>query len=163
LKWPNDVVIGRPWRKLAGLLCEGTGTAGHLDAVVVGIGVNVNLAAYPPGLARRATSLEAELSRPIDRASIVIAILAGLAQIADDLRERRTGAILAEWRRFGRACLGGAPVRWVDQGEERRGAARDIDADGALLVEPADMRAAGHAGVERLIAGEVTWERLSRD
>ena len=25
LKWPNDVVIGRPWRKLGGLLCESVG------------------------------------------------------------------------------------------------------------------------------------------
>ena len=25
LKWPNDLVIGRPWRKLGGLLCEAVG------------------------------------------------------------------------------------------------------------------------------------------
>jgi len=163
LKWPNDVVIGRPWRKLAGLLCESAGTAANLDAVVVGIGINVNLAAYPPELARRATSLEAELGRPVDRAAIVVECLAGLAAMAAELRADRSDTILSEWRRLGRAGLDGAQVRWFDHGEERRGTARDIDLDGALLVEPADSSAARGRGMERLIAGEVTWERLSRD
>jgi BirA family transcriptional regulator, biotin operon repressor / biotin---[acetyl-CoA-carboxylase] ligase len=163
LKWPNDVVIGRPWRKLAGLLCEGSGTGASLDAVVVGIGINVNLAAYPPGLAWRATSLEAELGRPVDRASIVVECLAGLAAMAADLGADRSGAILSEWRRLGRAGLDGAHVCWVEHGVERRGLARDIDLDGALLVEPAEPSTARGRAVERLIAGEVTWERLSRD
>ena len=50
--------------------------------------------------------------------------------------------------------LGGAPVRWQDAQSERRGLARDIDEDGALLVE------VGGASV-RLVAGEVIWERLA--
>lgn len=163
LKWPNDIVIGRPWRKLAGLLCEGSGTAANLDAVVVGIGINVSLAAYPPQLAQRATSLEAELGRPIDRASLVVECLAGLAAVAEDLRGGRTSAMLTEWRRLGRAGLDGAPVRWVEHGRERRGFARDIDVDGALLVETNDAGSERSRGVERLIAGEVMWERLSRE
>jgi biotin-(acetyl-CoA carboxylase) ligase len=63
---------------------------------------------------------------------------------------------VGEWRRFGGAGLGGAAVRWNDRGVDRRGAARDIDLDGALVVD-ADGR------TERLVAGEVTWERLSRE
>ena len=63
--------------------------------------------------------------------------------------------ICDEWRRLGRAGLGGAPVRWDDHGEPRRGAAIDLDATGALLVESS-------RGRERLVAGEVFWEQLSR-
>src|SRR5262249_11124760 len=40
LKWPNDLVVGRPWRKLGGLLCESVGSGGRIDAVVVGLGIN---------------------------------------------------------------------------------------------------------------------------
>jgi len=40
LKWPNDLVIGRPWRKLGGVLCEAAGQHARIDAVVVGIGIN---------------------------------------------------------------------------------------------------------------------------
>jgi biotin-(acetyl-CoA carboxylase) ligase len=46
-------------------------------------------------------------------------------------------------------------VRWLDQHTERRGFAQDIDEDGALLVE-------SNGRLERLVAGEVMWERLSR-
>jgi BirA family biotin operon repressor/biotin-[acetyl-CoA-carboxylase] ligase len=157
LKWPNDLVTGRPWRKLAGVLCEASGVAGDtLDALVVGIGVNLQPAAYPPDIAQRATSLELELSRSIDRPRLVVEILAGLAETTMRLRDGDRAWILDEWRRFGRAGLGGAAIRWNDRGTDRQGAARDIDADGALLVDADGRR-------ERLVAGEVTWERLTDD
>jgi biotin-(acetyl-CoA carboxylase) ligase len=47
-------------------------------------------------------------------------------------------------------------VRWTEQGEDRRGIARDIDETGALVVDAAGQR-------QRLVAGEVLWERLGRD
>jgi biotin-(acetyl-CoA carboxylase) ligase len=48
-------------RKAAGILCESSG--GFLYA---GIGVNCADRAFPPGLRRPATSLEAVLGRPVD-------------------------------------------------------------------------------------------------
>lgn len=157
LKWPNDLVTGRPWRKLAGVLCEASAVAGEsLDAVVVGIGVNLLPAAYPPAIASRATSLELELSRPVDRPRLVVELLAGLSDVTRRLWDGDRAWILDEWRRFGRAGLGGAPIRWNDRGTDRQGAARDLDADGALLVDADGRR-------ERLVAGEVTWERLIDD
>ena len=49
LKWPNDLVIGRPWRKLGGVLCETAGHGGRIDAVVVGIGINLLETRVPTG------------------------------------------------------------------------------------------------------------------
>src|SRR6185295_3237561 len=71
LKWPNDLVIGRPWRKLGGLLCESVGAGASVDAVVVGIGINVRSASYPLELADRATAIETELGRAVDRGAVV--------------------------------------------------------------------------------------------
>jgi BirA family biotin operon repressor/biotin-[acetyl-CoA-carboxylase] ligase len=156
LKWPNDVVIGRPWRKVGGLLCESVATGGRIEAVVIGIGINLRPAAYPAEIAHRATSIETELGRPIDRASLVVACLGRLRAAMERLREGRGDEVCREWRRFGRAGLEAAPVRWRDHDAVRTGTARDIAEDGALLVER-DGR------VERLIAGEVTWDRLSHD
>jgi BirA family biotin operon repressor/biotin-[acetyl-CoA-carboxylase] ligase len=154
LKWPNDLVTGRPWRKAGGVLCEAAGVVGGaVEAVVVGIGINVQPAAYPPDVAKRATSLEAELSRAVDRSPLVVELLANLAAVTGRLWAGDGNAVLEEWRRLGRAGLGGAPVRWNDHGVDRVGAARDIDSDGALVVD-ADGR------LERIVAGEVTWERL---
>jgi BirA family transcriptional regulator, biotin operon repressor / biotin---[acetyl-CoA-carboxylase] ligase len=146
-----------------------------LEAVVVGIGVNVGLASYPPELQGRATSLEAELGRPVDRTAVVIECLASLAAVLGALRGGRSDEVMAEWRRLADSGLGGAPVRWMADGVERRGLARDIDVDGALLVETKDEpdprdqsgtdrpASPGRGRWVRLIAGEVEWERLSRD
>ena len=154
LKWPNDLVVGRPWRKLGGVLCEGVGA--RIDAVVVGTGVNLQPAAYPRQVADRATSIEVELGRPADRARLVVALLTELRQVAERLRSADRRWVCDEWRRFARAGLG-TRVRWRDhEQQDRRGRARDIDASGALLVET-DGR------VERVIAGEVIWEQFSRE
>jgi BirA family biotin operon repressor/biotin-[acetyl-CoA-carboxylase] ligase len=154
LKWPNDLVIGRPWRKLAGILCESTGVSAHADAVVVGLGVNLLVAAYPPVLARHATSIEAELGRPVERAPLVIECLVRLLDVARRLRAGGSGEVLDEWRRLGGRGLAGAVVRWQDQRGERRGRVKDIDVDGALLVESGGR-------MDRIIAGDVTWEQPS--
>jgi BirA family biotin operon repressor/biotin-[acetyl-CoA-carboxylase] ligase len=123
--------------------------------VVVGIGVNVRSSAFPPEIAHRATALEIELGRPVDRVAFIIEVLAALATVTDELRRGRGGEIVDAWRTMGAAGLGGAPVRWNDGGTARRGLARDLADDGALLVD------AGGGRLERLVAGEVIWDRLS--
>jgi BirA family biotin operon repressor/biotin-[acetyl-CoA-carboxylase] ligase len=153
LKWPNDLVIGQPWRKVGGVLCESAGSGAEIEALVVGIGVNLEPTAAPPELANVATSIETELGRPIERSRLVVEVLAELNGILARLRAGDRAWVCDEWRRFGRAGLHGARVRWDDQGMERFGFARGLDDSGALLVESAGR-------IERLIAGEVRWDRL---
>ena len=147
IKWPNDLLVGK--RKLAGILAEAAAQAGRLAFVILGFGVNLRPAAYPPELADRATSIEAELHRPADRAVILAEILCALSARCTDLRHGRFDAILSAWR--ARApSLRGAFVEWDSPRGPKRGRAEDIDDTGALLVR-ADGR------TERLIAGEVRW------
>jgi BirA family biotin operon repressor/biotin-[acetyl-CoA-carboxylase] ligase len=147
IKWPNDVLIGG--RKLAGILAEGAVQGGALQFVVIGFGVNLQPAAYPPELASRATSIEAETSRPADRALVLAEILAALGERYADLRAGRFDAILSAWRRLA-VTLPGAHVEWDSPAGVVRGRAHDIDRDGALLVK-VDGR------IERVVAGEVRW------
>lgn len=156
IKWPNDLVLGRPWRKLGGLLCESVAGGAAVDAVVIGIGVNLRPAAYPPDIADRATSVDTEIGRPMDRAPLIAEILAALSDVIARLWCGDRRWICEEWRRLARAGLGGAIVRWTEQGRPRRGAARDIDDEGGLIVD-VDGQA------QRLVSGEVIWERLSRE
>jgi BirA family biotin operon repressor/biotin-[acetyl-CoA-carboxylase] ligase len=156
LKWPNDLVIGRPWRKLGGVLCEAVGGT-TVQAVVVGIGLNVLAAAFPRELDGRATAVETELGREIDRGTLVAEVLAALDGACGLLRAGASGRARGcdQWRVLGRAGLGGAPVRWQDHGSPRSGLAVDIDTDGALVVDT-------ETGRERVVAGEVLWQQLSR-
>jgi BirA family biotin operon repressor/biotin-[acetyl-CoA-carboxylase] ligase len=147
LKWPNDLVVGR--RKLAGILTEMSTTGTDQPAVVVGIGVNVRLSAYPTTLTSVATSLEAELGRPIDRAPVLVETLAALAARYAELRRTRFDAILTAWRAFA-PSLRGAAIEWDSPDGIVRGHAIDLDTDGALLAKAGEV-------VTRLVAGEVRW------
>ncbi len=149
IKWPNDLLVGK--RKLAGILAEGvvSPATNGLQAVVLGYGINVMAAAYPPELAPIATSLESELGRGVDRAALCAESLVTLAARYQDLLDGRYDAILDAWRSraFGSR---GAKVEWDTPAGVRTGVTEGIDAMGALLVRAGDA-------VERIVAGEVRW------
>lgn len=147
LKWPNDLLVGG--RKLGGILAEASTSADGLPRVVVGFGINVLPAALPPEIAARATSIEAELGRPVERATVLVECLDALWSRYDELRGRRCGAVLAAWRARGAATFGRV-VEWDEGGRRRRGVAVDIDTAGALVVR-------AEACLERVISGEVRW------
>lgn len=161
LKWPNDLVIGRPWRKLAGILCEAT-TAGAAgagpDAVVIGMGMNLQRSAYPPAIADRATSVAEECDRLVPRAAIVAATLDALDRQVARLRTGDAAGVLGDWRALAHAALAQAPIRWRDHDGEHRGTTAGLDDDGALLV-----RRPGTTGDIRIVSGEVVWEMLTRE
>ncbi len=146
IKWPNDLMVEQ--RKLAGILTETSG-GGRPDYLVVGFGLNVRSAAYPADIADRATSVEAELGRPVDRGPLLVQLLASLASWIDALRAGRREAILDRWRSLSPSARG-AEVEWAGPEGPVRGTTDGVDRDGALLVRIAER-------VERIIAGEVTW------
>ena len=73
VKFPNDVLIGG--RKVAGILAEARD-----NRVVLGIGINANIGAaeLPVDVETPATSLEVESGAPIDRATLLAAVLESL-------------------------------------------------------------------------------------
>jgi BirA family biotin operon repressor/biotin-[acetyl-CoA-carboxylase] ligase len=162
LKWPNDIVIGRPWRKLAGILCEASALGTSQGVMVVGVGVNLQRAAYPPDVAGRATSLDAECDRPVALVDLVVATLSRVRECVGHLREGRRAVVLDRWRQFGREALDNRPVVWHERQESRRGFACGVSDTGALLVRAADPMS-GQQRIEHLIAGDVQWEMWSRE
>jgi BirA family biotin operon repressor/biotin-[acetyl-CoA-carboxylase] ligase len=146
VKWPNDLFIGR--RKLAGILAEAAGS-GSAEPIVLGYGINVGPAAYPFELRDRATSLESERGRQVDRALLLIESLASVARRYDDLLAGRFDAILDAWRARAPGSTG-ARVSWTTISGMSSGVTAGIDDEGALLVLVGDR-------LERIVAGEVTW------
>lgn len=155
VKWPNDLMIEgvatSRWRKLSGILAEASASGGTLQFIVLGIGVNLTPAAYPPDVQARATSLEGELGRPIDRALVLVEILAALAAGRRQLLAGEDAAILARWRELSPSSVG-RRVRWQAGDTPRTGVTRGVDEEGALLVQTPD------GATERIIAGELEWE-----
>jgi len=142
VKWPNDLMVGR--RKLAGLLAEGVALGSPEQSVIVGVGVNLMPAAYPPEVAARATSLEGELGRGVDRGAVMCEVISALIDRLAGL-SRDPGGILQAWRAASPSAIG-TRVEW----EDKRGVTAGVDDSGALLVKTND-------GIERIIAGELHW------
>lgn len=148
IKWPNDLLVGR--RKIGGILAEGFDVATPSGFVVVGFGINLRTAAYPSDVERRATSIEAELGRTVDRGVVLAEALAAIDAWYVHLLEGRFGVILSRWQALAPSCRG-AWIRWTAAEGTRRGLTAGVDQAGALLVSVGDR-------TERLIAGEITWE-----
>jgi BirA family biotin operon repressor/biotin-[acetyl-CoA-carboxylase] ligase len=143
LKWPNDVLVDG--KKAGGILLESSATAsGRVDWLVLGLGVNVESA--PEGTEFPATSLRQSSQEPI----LVEVVLAGFCSAFHRW--------FARWR-----AEGFAPIRraWLDRawrlGERIEvridpspieGVFRDLDGDGALMLETA-------GGTKRVTAADV--------
>jgi len=154
IKWPNDIVVEGGFasarRKLAGVLAEATSTPEGLQYVILGFGINLGLAAYPPELSDRATSIELELGRHVDGAAVLGETLAVLAERFRELEQRESVPLLKRWRELAPSSRGTA-VEWETVGGTVSGISAGIDDDGALLVRVADR-------IERIISGEVRWK-----
>ncbi len=146
VKWPNDVRVGG--RKLAGVLAEASWRTSR-PAVILGIGLNVQQAAFPPALADRAVSLRQLTGHPVDR-------LAPLAPLLDRLATRLADAE-------------GNPERLVRDVEQRLESVGEVVAvrvpgvdrpplEGTVLGVAADgaLRLRTDAGEVHARAGEVT-------
>jgi BirA family biotin operon repressor/biotin-[acetyl-CoA-carboxylase] ligase len=156
IKWPNDVLLGA--RKIAGVLVEAV-TSGHrVEAVVVGIGINVHTRVFPPEFSDSATSLAlamvstlrprpseaGDVPSPPDRATLLADTLASLDRDLHVVAARGLGLV--------RARLEVADVlrgRRVCSESGAQGVASGIDDAGSLLVRTDD------GTVSRWISGEV--------
>jgi BirA family biotin operon repressor/biotin-[acetyl-CoA-carboxylase] ligase len=137
IKWPNDVLV--EGRKVAGILVEAITVGARVEAVVVGMGINVHSREFPPDVASRATSVALVSSHPPDRAELLVDALAGLDRDLHVVVERGLGLFRARLERAD--ALRGLVVQ-NDIGEaneaNQRGVACGVDDEGRLLVRRED-------------------------
>ena len=148
IKWPNDVLIHG--RKIAGLLNEMSAETDGINFVILGIGVNLNMAAeqFPADLRTPATSLLLEQGRPVSRASFAAVMLNELDRLYGEFLVHGFGPVRDEWQQ--RCNANGHEVSVSDGGAETlRGRFNGIDGDGALLV------CLPNGAVERILSGDV--------
>ncbi len=147
VKWPNDLLFHG--KKISGVLCEAGSSNNGVDYVVAGIGINVNHEDkhFPDDLRQKATSLFAVAGRKIDRLAVLAAILAELDKTFS-LQNAKHLTDLSQWRKM---CPDiGKSLRLRLNDAEIEGVFKDVDDDGALLLETSGGR------VRRFLAGEIT-------
>lgn len=148
IKWPNDILFDD--KKTAGILTELNAELDTIKYVVLGIGVDVNLAAddLPAALKPIATSLRIQSGREHARAALAAEIL---RQFDYDYRRIATGdfdEVADEW--VSQCSTIGQQVSIQLGVETVHGRAEALDSDGALLLRTT------HGRLERIMGGDVT-------
>ena len=134
IKWPNDVVVSH--KKICGILTEMGVRDGKIDYAVIGVGINVNIKAFPEEMTDKATSLYLESGREFDRSQIPGLVMEAFEEYYEkfaatcDLSglKEEYESILANYNQ---------PVRVLAK-EPYEGVARGITDGGELLVEKTD-------------------------
>lgn len=146
IKWPNDILVGK--RKLVGILTEMDATMEEINYIIMGIGINTDVARVdlPQELRDVATSLLLEGVR-VSRKELFAQVLLELETLYFQVEKEGFAGVLEEWRKLSGTL--GREINVISATGTFSGVAEDIDADGCLLVRTPD-------GVERVISGDVS-------
>ena len=151
IKWPNDLLLGG--RKVCGILCEIKAEMDLVHYLIAGMGINVNtsLAEFPSELQSTATSLRLENGgKAVSRVDVAASILQAYDALYCEYLEEGAAPVLARWRENNLTL--GRRVQIRSQAGSFTGTARELDNNGALLVE-------GDTGEKKhFSAGEVVFE-----
>ncbi len=137
IKWPNDVLVERA--KIAGILAEQRD-----EAVVLGIGINVNQSApeLPDGASLASTSLHVASGRTFDRAELLCALAHDLELAYEAWQDDGLLAVSPE-----------LAARDALLGEQLR--VGDVAGVGAGIAEDGSLRIDTPTGRVSVVAGEV--------
>ena len=132
IKWANDVLVND--KKICGILAETVETKLGL-AIVVGIGINLQTANFPPELWEIATSIEAETEQTPNLENLLQTLTQKLASYYQILHsENGAKQIRQEWTRRSTYAFG-REVSVILENEMIFGTTRGIEQNGALRVE----------------------------
>jgi BirA family biotin operon repressor/biotin-[acetyl-CoA-carboxylase] ligase len=152
LKWPNDVMV--KGKKLSGILIEVVGESSGPCAVIIGIGINVNM----PGLSANAidqpwTDLVSVCAgKTVSRNQLAAGLIDQVSSALTAFETRGPQSFLDDWKQYD--LLAGKQVDLHLAGNVVSGKACGIDAAGALLIETA-------RGLERFASGDVSVSLLT--
>lgn len=133
IKWPNDLLINR--RKVAGVLTEAMFERQVLQAITIGIGINLNQSQtdFPTEIHTKATSLALETESPFFADKLIAQFLQYFEQFYQDYQQSLDPEPFLSICRQESAVIG--EIVTVVQGDKRRDVeVLGIEATGELLV-----------------------------
>lgn len=147
IKWPNDIVLNG--KKLVGILTEMSTEIDYINHVVIGVGVNVNMASFSEEIADTATSLRIETGEIIKRSTLIVEMMKHFEQNYEKyLKTENLSGIREAYNRLLVNC--GKEVKILGSKEPYQAVALGINDSGELLVRKQD------GSEEAVYAGEVS-------
>lgn len=148
IKWPNDILLNG--RKLVGILTEMNAEFGHINYIVIGIGINTNATPddYPEEVKHLAISVADAAEEPFTRVEILCDILKNMEELYEKACAEGFAPVFEEWRQL--SCTLGQEVKVIAPDMTYFGTAIDIDEQGLLVVRKVD------GSMEKVVAGDVS-------
>lgn len=148
IKWPNDILL--LGKKLVGILTEMSAEFGHINYVVIGIGINTNATPedYPEEVRPLAVSIADAATAPFTRVELLADILKNMEELYEKVLVEGFKPVLEEWKQY--SCTLGQEVKVIAPDKTYLGTAIDIDEEGLLMVRKED------GIVEKVVAGDVS-------
>ena len=146
IKWPNDIFWHQ--QKLAGILLEMQGEANGPAAVVIGIGLNVNMPeSSGQQIDQPYTDLHSACGKNLSRNVLAAQFIEQLVLAIQEFEVQGLGNFVTNWSQWD--MLLDRPVEFAMANQTISGVSRGIDASGALRLESDGV-------VKSYMAGEVS-------
>ncbi len=139
IKWPNDILLNE--KKVGGVLVEAFDTA-----VIVGIGINLNITEFPEELKETASSIFIETKKRLDKMMVYNDLCREIDDNYQMLKDSKVSEILQKWRNY--TIMFGKTVKIETPEKVVIGRVIDIAGNGALVIMLPDGK------IERVLAGE---------
>lgn len=133
VKWPNDIYIGD--KKVCGFLTEMSANSDGIEAVICGIGINMNQEAseFPDEIAHRATSIFNHSNEKVNRYAFLKYLLENINKRYIQFLTVPFESIREEY--IEHSNIWNRKLKFTENDEQFPGKAIGIDKDGFLLVE----------------------------
>jgi len=140
IKWPNDVLISG--KKISGILTELSSDMEKINYIVVGVGVNISTGIN--NLPENATSLKLEMNQDISVKLFLKSFLEHYDSIYQEYLNGSIDQIIKRWKNNSDTL--GKKVKIIGINETYEGLAKDIDENGALILQTKEKEIKVYSG-----------------
>ena len=140
IKWPNDVLISG--KKISGILTELSSDMEKINYIVVGVGINISTGIN--NLPENATSLKLELNQDISVKLFLKSFLEHYDSIYQEYLNGNIDQIIKRWKNNSDTL--GKKVKIIGINETYEGLAKDIDENGALILQTKEKEIKVYSG-----------------
>jgi len=149
VKWPNDILV--KGRKISGILTEMKTDTDSVDFIILGIGMNVNMAAddFPEDIRKIASSIEIQKGKKVSLSEVTSSLYSSIEKWYEVFTSKGSEEVFKKWNEYFESS--GKEVKVTAQNEQDSfsGLCLGIDERGALQVRDKD------GNTRTVIAGDV--------
>lgn len=140
IKWPNDILISG--KKISGILTELSADVEKINYIVVGVGINLNT--EKEILPENGTSLKIEMKEEVSIKLFLKSFLEHYDSIYQEYINGKIDLIIERWKDNSDTL--GKKVKIIGINETFEGLAKDIDENGALILQTKEKEIKVYSG-----------------